>query len=186
VLAFAFPAVTYDRFTPLNSIMAVAEAVIGGVGFIVGTLLGAPLSSGSFGSIIALHFQSIDEWLPLVGGVALLIILLSDPDGLVPLNLKAAKAEVESKWAYFRLEVLLLVAYAKGRQHLGTRLKAIVAKGGEPSIVASELPDPMPPAVKVVKVVPTTLAIEEVSVGTAASWPSTGSRLRFAAARCSG
>jgi sulfate-transporting ATPase len=81
ILAFTAQSVVFTEFSPINSITAVADVVIGGVGYIFGAFNGAQLSSGSFGSIVAIYWQKIDLYLPLIGGVALLLTLMVAPDG---------------------------------------------------------------------------------------------------------
>src|SRR4029077_2273588 len=124
---------------------------------IVGPLIGALLVPASFGSLLALYWQNIVEYLPLAGGISLLIVLLSDPDGLVSLNIKAAKAEVESKVAYLRPEVLILTGVAKGRQWASGRVPALRPRERAASPAAGR------PAV-VVRVPPKTLRVEELTV----------------------
>ncbi len=81
VLAFTSQTVVFTQYSPLNSITAVAQVVIGGVGYVFGALGGAQLASGSIGSVVELSWQSVILYLPLFGGVALLATLMVAPDG---------------------------------------------------------------------------------------------------------
>jgi ABC-type branched-subunit amino acid transport system ATPase component/branched-subunit amino acid ABC-type transport system permease component len=82
LLSFQSEQVIFTGFDPVTSILATASAVIGGIGYVVGTLAGATLAPSSIGSLVAVNFQSIDEYLPLIGGVAVLVTLLQHPAGL--------------------------------------------------------------------------------------------------------
>jgi ABC-type branched-subunit amino acid transport system ATPase component/branched-subunit amino acid ABC-type transport system permease component len=89
LMAFQFSTVTYAGFGPMASINAAALVVIGGVGFVAGPLVGAVLAVGSIGQQIAgLSGSDAASYLPLIGGVAMLSLLLIEPDGLVSLGLR--------------------------------------------------------------------------------------------------
>jgi ABC-type branched-subunit amino acid transport system ATPase component/branched-subunit amino acid ABC-type transport system permease component len=157
LIGFSAPAVTMFEFNPTNSIHAVANAVIGGIGYLVGPLLGALLVPASVGSLVALRWQGIIEYLPLIAGISLLVVLLSDPDGLVALNIKAAKAEVESKVAYLRPEVLLLAGLAWAR---GKRGKAAHGHGEARGTQLASLTS----STRIDRVPPRTLRLEDLTV----------------------
>jgi ABC-type branched-subunit amino acid transport system ATPase component/branched-subunit amino acid ABC-type transport system permease component len=83
LLAFQSYAIVYDNFDPFSSILAVTDAVVGGVGYVLGSLFGATLAPGGFpGGIIGEHLSNAVNWLALIGGVALIIILVNDPNGI--------------------------------------------------------------------------------------------------------
>jgi sulfate-transporting ATPase len=83
VLAFHFSTVTYQAFGPFDSINAVALAVIGGVGFIAGPVVGGLVAVGSLGATSAgLTGSEASSYLPLIGGVAMVATLLLHPDGV--------------------------------------------------------------------------------------------------------
>jgi sulfate-transporting ATPase len=79
LLGFRAPNVVYSDFSPLASIQAVANAVIGGIGFVLGAVFGATLSQDSIGQEVL--GDALAEYLPLVGGVMLLALLMQAPDG---------------------------------------------------------------------------------------------------------
>lgn len=69
-------------YAPMDSIQAVGLAVAGGAGWVFGPLLGSGLYSGGPGRVIGDTFlTSISSLLPLIAGVILLIILITNPDG---------------------------------------------------------------------------------------------------------
>jgi sulfate-transporting ATPase len=81
----------YDPFT---SVTVMTFAVIGGIGYISGPLWGSLLATGGIGSfVIANAFDSVSKWLPLIGGVLLLLTLLSAPDGIAA-NMNALSGRV--------------------------------------------------------------------------------------------
>jgi sulfate-transporting ATPase len=83
VIAFRNPAVVYTNFDPLSSINMVAFAVIGGIGSVVGPVAGSTLASGGVGSLLNGVLSGINTYLLLIGGVALLVTVLLNPDGIV-------------------------------------------------------------------------------------------------------
>lgn len=83
MLVFSASTATFSGFNPITSIAGVANAMIGGVGYVGGALAGALLSSQSFGSVIAVNVDSIDSYLPLIGGIAVLATLMAAPNGQV-------------------------------------------------------------------------------------------------------
>jgi sulfate-transporting ATPase len=78
---FQSTTVTFGTFGPITSINAVAEVVLGGVGFIFGALGGALLAPQSLSSLI--DSETVQNYIPLVGGVGLLLTLATQPDGMV-------------------------------------------------------------------------------------------------------
>ncbi len=70
-----------NGFTPFDSVVTVANATIGGIGYVAGPLLGAPFTAGGAGTIFESAFESIETYLPLIGGAVLLLTLVSHPDG---------------------------------------------------------------------------------------------------------
>jgi len=82
LFAFQYVTLLFANYDPITSITATAESFIGGVGYVLGTVSGATLSPSSIGSVVAVHWQSIDNWLPIVGAVSVIITLLQHPAGL--------------------------------------------------------------------------------------------------------
>ncbi len=87
LLAFQDSVVAFSSFTPFNSILAVAFAVFGGIGFLIGPLIGGMMPDSGFGGWLVQQFWSNaatgSYWLTLAGGLALVILLLVHPDGAV-------------------------------------------------------------------------------------------------------
>ena len=90
LIGFQNSTVVYDPYTPTQSILAVAYAVIGGVGYVIGPMFGAMFAAGGLGNyIFDLLIAGIDKWVALIGGVSLLIILLSQPQGMARAHIDA-------------------------------------------------------------------------------------------------
>jgi sulfate-transporting ATPase len=83
LLAFQYPIVQYDGFDPFQSLLAVAYTVIGGVGYVAGALYGALLApDGVSAWLLNKLGTGVEKYLALFGGLALLVTLLANPDGL--------------------------------------------------------------------------------------------------------
>ncbi len=70
-------------FQNFQSILAVAYGFIGGIGFLFGPMSGSTLAPGSIGANISNEiFSGISEWLPLIGGVIVVLLVLQNQDGI--------------------------------------------------------------------------------------------------------
>ena len=83
LFAFRQSPVTFDTFDPITSIHAVAEAVVGGIGYVVGPVLGSLLDPSSISVIISLSWSGLETYLPLIGGVAVLLTVIIHPNGVM-------------------------------------------------------------------------------------------------------
>jgi sulfate-transporting ATPase len=80
--AFRYPLVTFEQFSLFQSIYAVVVAVLGGVGFVLGSLLGATLVPGAIGTQIGDSlFGSIETQLQIITPLVLLVMLRREPNG---------------------------------------------------------------------------------------------------------
>ncbi len=84
LLGFQNHAIIFDSFDPLTSINAVTWTTIGGIGTVAGSVVGSGFASGGVGSYIIDRFGSIAGWLPIIGGVSVIVVLIQNPDGIVP------------------------------------------------------------------------------------------------------
>jgi ABC-type branched-subunit amino acid transport system ATPase component/branched-subunit amino acid ABC-type transport system permease component len=82
LLAFRNPVIVFDDYSPLASVDLVTDGVVGGIGWIAGTLYGALLQGGSLVGQALDEFTGLSSWLPLVAGALVLVVLVSAPDGL--------------------------------------------------------------------------------------------------------
>ncbi|SNQ45277.1 conserved membrane hypothetical protein [Frankia canadensis] len=85
MLAFRSPSIVYSDYIAFGSISLVAEAVVGGIGFVIGPLFGATLQPASLGTNIGvLAFgDGFQKYLPLISGIILIRVLIRSPGGMV-------------------------------------------------------------------------------------------------------
>jgi sulfate-transporting ATPase len=93
MLAFIQPSVQLSGFDVFTCVLIVAATVIGGVGYVPGALIGSLMISGGVVTKIFSGWSSVNEYLPLIGGVLLILTLMFGANGLFELNRElAAKA----------------------------------------------------------------------------------------------
>jgi sulfate-transporting ATPase len=82
--AFQTPIVVFSQFDSFGSINAILWCVIGGVGWVSGSTAGAMFAAGSVGAWLLEKAvgSSLDKWLLIIGGVAVILTLVSAPDGM--------------------------------------------------------------------------------------------------------
>lgn len=93
VVAVEFSTVVFSVFDSFTSVQLVSEGVLGGIGYTSGALLG---SQGQPGTIVSRGVENIGgsqafQWLTVILGVLTILTLVKAPDGLVPMNVEAAK-----------------------------------------------------------------------------------------------
>ncbi|MEU7812794.1 branched-chain amino acid ABC transporter permease/ATP-binding protein [Pseudonocardia sp. NPDC049154] len=99
MLLFRSPTIVFTELTNDLSITYLGLAVIGGVGFLIGPVVGATLAAGSVVSLLVdeLFGEGVSSWLQALSGLILILLLLQEPDGLV-------KAQLEQgRWLASRL-----------------------------------------------------------------------------------
>jgi ABC-type branched-subunit amino acid transport system ATPase component/branched-subunit amino acid ABC-type transport system permease component len=84
VLAFRTDVIIYGNVFPnFNSILSVAYGFIGGIGYLFGPMNGSTLAPGSLGANISNSiFGGIGRWVPLIGGVLLILLVLQNQNGI--------------------------------------------------------------------------------------------------------
>ena len=83
LLAFKDSNILFESsFGPFQSINAVTLAVLGGVGYVLGSVMGGTLALGGIGALISTRIGVDDNWIVLVGGLILLVQLIAVPDGM--------------------------------------------------------------------------------------------------------
>jgi ABC-type branched-subunit amino acid transport system ATPase component/branched-subunit amino acid ABC-type transport system permease component len=86
LLAFMQSAVLPAQFDQLSSINYVTVTVVGGIGFVGGSGLGALLIPNGLFSQIFANFPALNSWLPLIGGLSVIFVLRTNQDGLFAVN----------------------------------------------------------------------------------------------------
>jgi sulfate-transporting ATPase len=89
LISFQYQYADFVGFDPLTSLLTVAQSVIGGVGFVLGTVNpGALIAPGALTSLIGLEWSGFDNWLPLIGGVGLMLAVRFNQDGITSNNVR--------------------------------------------------------------------------------------------------
>jgi branched-subunit amino acid ABC-type transport system permease component/ABC-type branched-subunit amino acid transport system ATPase component len=86
MLAFRSSSVISSQFATFPSITVVAMTAVGGVGLVGGGIMGSTLLPGGVSSKILSGIGGVDTWLPLISGLILLWILVTEPAGLWKMN----------------------------------------------------------------------------------------------------
>lgn len=90
LFAFAQPTVlfngTTDNFSVYAGLLVVAMTVAGGVGTVGGALIGSTMLAGGIVSQLLSGWSSVNNYLPLIGGIGLILVLMQGPDGLFEFN----------------------------------------------------------------------------------------------------
>lgn len=95
LLAYRAPRVVWSQFGLLESINVVVLAVIGGIGFIAGALVGSLAAVGGLTShIMGGLGETVDQWNRFLAGIVVILVLVQDPDGLVSLARRQYRAVV--------------------------------------------------------------------------------------------
>jgi ABC-type branched-subunit amino acid transport system ATPase component/branched-subunit amino acid ABC-type transport system permease component len=92
LLAFSNPTVVFSNYSSANSLNSVANAVVGGIGFVTGPLIGSFFAGGSLGALFLDKVGNLGNWLPIISGVVLIVTLLVSPDGQVAEAVRVGKA----------------------------------------------------------------------------------------------
>jgi len=85
------------RFDASYSINAIAQSTVGGIGFVSGSLVGTAMEPGAVMSKILL-FVSSGSWFNLIGGLLLLVTVVTAPSG-VAANFQAQFSKLGAKWS---------------------------------------------------------------------------------------
>jgi ABC-type branched-subunit amino acid transport system ATPase component/ABC-type branched-subunit amino acid transport system permease subunit len=82
--AFRNTSIRFGNYDNFGSIELIANAMIGGIGYLGGAVLGGTLFQGGFNSKLLNSLGSgIEAYIPLIGGAGLLLMVLLNQDGIV-------------------------------------------------------------------------------------------------------
>ena len=142
LLAFMQSAVLPAQFDQLTSINYVTVTVVGGIGMIGGSGLGALLIPNGLVAQIFTAWPTLNSWLPLIGGLSVIFVLRTNQDGL---------------WAMNR--DMIVTAYQRlARRAPARRTARGPAAAAAPAVAAS------PAVPRTVRVTPATLRVDGLSV----------------------
>jgi sulfate-transporting ATPase len=90
LLAFQTDVVIYGNVFPnFQSIQSVAYGFIGGIGYLFGPVSGSTLAPGSIGANISNSvFHGISRWVPLLGGLIVILLVLQNQNGITAEQIK--------------------------------------------------------------------------------------------------
>ncbi len=82
--AFRSPSITYTVFDAFTSITMVAFAMIGGIGYLFGAVVGATLAPGALSQQILTEIDDgIGRYIQLIGGISVIVLVLANQNGVV-------------------------------------------------------------------------------------------------------
>lgn len=84
LIAFQYQTIEYSQtFTNFTSITDVGLTFLGGIGYLFGPFLGSTFAPGSVGTAISnALFSQLTEWIALVGGLAVIFMVIQNQDGV--------------------------------------------------------------------------------------------------------
>jgi ABC-type branched-subunit amino acid transport system ATPase component/ABC-type branched-subunit amino acid transport system permease subunit len=136
LIAFRSTAVTYSTFTNFTSISDVGLAVVGGIGYLIGPIIGGTLSPGGLDERILDSISgSLPKYVPLIGGISIIVLVLLNQNGIAK-------------------ETIAQIAWVRAK--LAKRLRVLAIRPRKPV--------PLPPFEGVEKVDPLTLEARDVTV----------------------
>jgi len=111
VLAFTSTSITYSSFTSFTSINDVGLAILGGIGYLAGPVIGGTLAVGGVDSQIFDSISSgIDKYVPLIGGISVIVLVLLNQNGI------ARESILQIAWVRGKLAKLLPFLAARPRK----------------------------------------------------------------------
>jgi ABC-type branched-subunit amino acid transport system ATPase component/branched-subunit amino acid ABC-type transport system permease component len=88
-IAFRSESILFATFTNFTSVSAVAWAVIGGVGWIMGPIIGATFAPGALGTQVGdTVLANAAEYIAPLGGLVLILLLIQSEDGAARVNME--------------------------------------------------------------------------------------------------
>src|SRR6185437_14070473 len=84
LLVFRNSTIDYTQFTNFTSITDVGLALVGGLGYLAGPIIGATLTSGGFNQQIltSIFSTSVGKYIDLIGGLSIIALVLLNQNGI--------------------------------------------------------------------------------------------------------
>ncbi len=78
--------IVFSQFTVFGSIQYVVFAFLGGVGWLAGAIYGAMFAPGSIPAVFVDQFINIQDYVVIIGGASIILMLMLNPDGIASVN----------------------------------------------------------------------------------------------------
>jgi ABC-type branched-subunit amino acid transport system ATPase component/branched-subunit amino acid ABC-type transport system permease component len=89
LVGFRGQIVNYTEFNVFASINSVGNAVIGGLGYVLGAAFGAPNAIGGLGTVIIRDWLNLNAWEVIIGSLILFVILIVHQNGVADVAVHA-------------------------------------------------------------------------------------------------
>ena len=132
LLAFMNPSIQYYSYDAVSSVNFVGFATIGGIAHVTGPLYGSGFEDGGIGSIVLNSIGGLDSWLPLIGGIVILLVLMQNPDGMAGAKQPRFIRRLVDLVVWFGHPPVTVV----GRHATGSQLDPGAVRGGTASRLA--------------------------------------------------
>ncbi|MEN9504898.1 MAG: hypothetical protein RI958_824 [Actinomycetota bacterium] len=83
LLAFRLSSISYQSYTSFTSIVYAGLSLVGGVGHLLGAFIGATMVTAGFNQeVMESTWSGVGEYIELISGIAILLTVLANPDGV--------------------------------------------------------------------------------------------------------
>jgi sulfate-transporting ATPase len=83
LLAFRLSSISYQSYTSFTSIMYAGLSLVGGVGHLLGAFVGSTMVTAGFNQeVMESTWSGVGEYIELISGIAILLTVLANPDGV--------------------------------------------------------------------------------------------------------
>ncbi|HRD99839.1 MAG TPA: branched-chain amino acid ABC transporter ATP-binding protein/permease, partial [Ilumatobacteraceae bacterium] len=98
LLAFRVTSISYQSFTSFTSIYFAGIALVGGVGHLLGAFVGATMATAGFNQeVMESTWEGVGKYVQLISGIAILLTVLANPDGVVASWVKSFRVMKRTK-----------------------------------------------------------------------------------------
>jgi len=130
LLAFRLSSISYQSYTSFTSIIYAGLSLVGGVGHLLGAFVGATMVTGAFNQeVLESTWSGVGEYIELISGIAILLTVLANPDGVAAEWVKTFRYMKRTKKfgeSYFiKLEDVSVAADAEHTERVPARELAV-------------------------------------------------------------